>query len=260
MNVTLERIVELYKAGSTLAQLGGIAGLSAESIRRRLVPLGVLRQRGYAARRYRQDDTFFDVIDTEEKAYWLGFLFADGSVRSRSPNHGEIRLSLKISDRDHVEKFKAAIKSQSPVRVTHRGIAVTLTVTSRQLFDALVRRGCVPNKTNNHGTPKLPDHLMRHFYRGYIDGDGCIYVRGMHIGLFVLGPAGFLTTLRTWIQRKTHRAGRELRLSGNNEVISRLDYGGGQQVQYILDHVYGDSQISLTRKLDKYNEICCRKL
>lgn len=258
MNITLERLIELYKGGSTLNQLSVVSGLSAESVRRRLVPFGVIRGRGYAARRYRQDDSFFDVIDTEEKAYWLGFLFADGNVRSRSPNHGEIRLSLKISDREHVEKFKAAIKSQSPICVTHRGVAVTLTVTSRQLFDALVRLGCVPNKTNNHGTPKLPDHLVRHFYRGYIDGDGCIYVKGVRVGLFILGPAKFLTTLRAWIQRKTRLPGRELQLTGDNNVISRLDYGGGQQVQYILDHIYGDSQISLSRKLQKYQEVCCR--
>lgn len=31
-------------------------------------------------KKYTCDSTFFNVIDTEEKAYWLGFLMADGFI------------------------------------------------------------------------------------------------------------------------------------------------------------------------------------
>ena len=51
----------------------------------------------------------FDVIDTEEKAYWIGFIWCDGynSKRYRgknsTPNY-EFKLSLMEDDIGHLEK------------------------------------------------------------------------------------------------------------------------------------------------------------
>ena len=49
------------------------------------------------------DNTVFDTIDTEEKAYWLGFMYADGYVQN---NGNSVELSLKGSDVEHLEKFR----------------------------------------------------------------------------------------------------------------------------------------------------------
>ena len=48
------------------------------------------------------DECVFDSIDNEEKAYWLGFIFADGCISSRD---NAFELSLKGEDIEHLHKF-----------------------------------------------------------------------------------------------------------------------------------------------------------
>ena len=70
--------------------------------------MNVLKRNGMknkTSKVYSYDESYFKNIDTEEKAYWLGFLYADGYVRKRQRN-SEMRLKLGIKDLDHLEKFK----------------------------------------------------------------------------------------------------------------------------------------------------------
>ena len=52
--------------------------------------------------KYYRNSNIFEKIDTEEKAYWLGFLYADGYV---DPERGEIILGLAEKDKEHINKF-----------------------------------------------------------------------------------------------------------------------------------------------------------
>lgn len=65
------------------------------------------------------DKRFFKTIDTEEKAYWLGFLYADGSV---SKDLKAVTLELNIKDIDHIRKFKRAINSTHKITIKKRQI------------------------------------------------------------------------------------------------------------------------------------------
>jgi hypothetical protein len=58
------------------------------------------------------DYHFFDKINTEEKAYWLGFIAADGCVTDK----GCLQILLSRKDRDHLELFKKHINGEHPVR------------------------------------------------------------------------------------------------------------------------------------------------
>ena len=60
---------------------------------------------------YKVNENYFENIDTKEKAYWLGFLYADGYVRK-----GELRLKLKFSDKKHIKKFKKELKSEHIIK------------------------------------------------------------------------------------------------------------------------------------------------
>src|SRR5581483_4155416 len=68
---------------------------------------------------YTFDDQFFNVIDTETKAYWLGFITADGCVRTDHYNH-QLKVKLKDSDASHLEKLKAALAADHPVKSGER--------------------------------------------------------------------------------------------------------------------------------------------
>lgn len=59
------------------------------------------------------NDNIFSLIDTEEKAYWLGFLYADGYIRKGENNH--ISIVLQQRDINHLVKFKKFLNSPAKV-------------------------------------------------------------------------------------------------------------------------------------------------
>ncbi len=71
--------------------------------------------------RLKFDNTVFDCIDTEEKAYWLGFIFADGYISSDSlkgKSRYLLEISLKASDKNHLDKFNKFMKHENANKVT----------------------------------------------------------------------------------------------------------------------------------------------
>ena len=135
----------------------------------------------------RFDNSIFDVIDTEEKAYWLGFIYADGSISSHKENQKKnynFELSLQYSDVEHLQKFARFIKldyvptsyNSTCNGKTHKRCRITFR--NKHFWERLNDLGCTPNKSL---TLKFPDNsifinqnLIIHFIRGYFDGDGCI--------------------------------------------------------------------------------------
>lgn len=136
-------------------------------------------------RKYTFNYEYFKKIDSEEKAYWLGFIYADGSVREISQNCGELRISLVTEGKKHLEKLAKALNYSGFVsgpytmKWSYKGVARTseywsLTLCEYNFFKDLVNLGVVPNKTYLVQFPNIPTDLHRHFIRGLFDGDGCI--------------------------------------------------------------------------------------
>ena len=94
----------------------GIRELSKKYNIQRQVLTGWLLAKNYTIENKRASKSFnihyFDSIDTEEKAYWLGFLFADGAVTQYNHSY-DIELSLKIDDKEHVEKFAKTLNYEN---------------------------------------------------------------------------------------------------------------------------------------------------
>lgn len=122
----------------------------------------------------------FDVIDTEEKAYWLGFLYADGNISSAED---KIEINLAVKDIEHLEKFRQFLQASNKVRVRKNyGLGsdeiCRFMVRNKRIWQSLYNKGCVPNKSL---ILKFPDKnifanesLIPHFIRGYCDGDGSL--------------------------------------------------------------------------------------
>ena len=123
---------------------------------------------------YNCDENFFEKIDTEEKAYWLGFLYADGYVRVRKGG-SEVRLKLSIKDVDHVKKFNDAVKSNNEIKI--KGKFAISSVNQRKFVKHLVDKGCINKKSLIIKFPYfLEENLKKHFIRGYFDGDGSVSI------------------------------------------------------------------------------------
>ena len=134
--------------------------------------------------KYTVDSKYFDNIDNEEKAYWLGFLYADGYVRTYHKS-GQLKLKLNVKDKEHVELFKKCIISNQKIvdnieKLKKNGKeytshSSTLNIYSVELVNDLIKHGCVQNKTQKIRFPEIDENLKYHFIRGYFDGDGCIH-------------------------------------------------------------------------------------
>ena len=135
-------------------------------------------------KKYVVNDNYFEVIDTEYKAYWLGFLYADGYVRMKNNRSGELKLKLCLKDRKHIELFRKCLESTHPIKDGNSYVIKdnkryeseysTFSIYNTKMVNDLFNLGCLNNKTFKIRMPVIEESLIRHFIRGYFDGDGYI--------------------------------------------------------------------------------------
>lgn len=194
----------------------------------------------------------FEKIDNEEKAYWLGFLYADGSVSSKED---KIELGLAEKDLKHIEKFKKFMEINNKICYREKTKSYRISFRSQSCKQDLIDKGCFPKKSLILKFPtneQVPNELLRHFIRGYFDGDGwfCNTDNGTRqIGLIGTQDfiEGFLNLMEGKINTKNkiqnvHREG----------GAKRYMFSAKQDIIYFLDYIYKDANIYLDRKYEKY--------
>lgn len=246
----MKYIISEYKKGKTLSALGREFGVSYSTIRNLLKRKGI-KTKGNK-RNFPRDEFYFSNIDSKEKAYWLGFLYADGCVHS---NSNEISITLK--DRDHLEKFRKAIKSNNKIgesidkRFSSMPKIYHFSIKDKQLKSDLIKWGCAPNKSLTlTKIPNIPRDFVSHFIRGYFDGDGSLHwLNGTkNFRISFVGTAPFLKDIQKELGLSLSLGQQE----GNKSKYFQV--AGRKQVPMILDYIYKDSNenIRLTRKYKNY--------
>jgi hypothetical protein len=227
----------------------------------------LLRRHGYKAkpqselqRKYNIDETFFDVIDTEEKAYFLGFLYADGY---NNTDRNSVNLSLKESDKDILIRLNNLIQPDKPLQYVEfkketRGYKNSsnqyrLAIANKHISERLTELGCCKNKTHIITFPseeQVPKHLQRHFIRGYFDGDGCVSNRVFSM----VGTELFLITVQEIMIDKLGLTKTKLdkRHKKRENNITSIRYCGSSNLRKIMDWFYTDATIYLDRKYEKF--------
>ena len=208
------------------------------------------------SRKSHVNDHIFDVIDTEEKAYWLGFLYADGNVHKHNKSW-HIELTLQERDFEHLRKYAAFIGFMREPKYRKNTKAYRISTGSRRMAEQLIEKGCVPKKSLILTFPShdiVPENLMRHFIRGYFDGDGCICLRNNVHSVVpcvsVIGTKEFLEgLLNEYGGNEVQTIKKDKRSPSNTyEVLFHKDEG-----LRFLSYMYDTSSIYLQRKFDKYN-------
>lgn len=186
------KICEMYSAG-----IGSTTIVKTLNLRCCYDVHRVLRKRGIdikprgSYKKYSFNENFFETIDNEYKAYWLGFIAADGSVDEK---RNSLQIGLAEKDKNHLEKFKKDLNSTHPIFTRHRKHNGNLksftpttgcyfshiTLISPKMTRDLVRLGMCSRKTFTMKTPQIDINMMIHYWRGLFDGDGYCYV-GQHI-------------------------------------------------------------------------------
>ena len=252
-----KRLVELVREQKSGHQIANELEVNYTTVHRWLRKLGLNLPNFHNELKF--DNTVFDTIDTEEKAYWLGFMYADGYV---SKNGVTVELSLKGDDREHLEKFRDFLHNKNEVRMGKSKCEgkdfsrCRLTMTDKHFHDALIDKGCVPNKSLILTFPEMSvfnsEELVRHFVRGYVDGDGCVYLGQGYATFNIVGTKEFLDSIIQLYPNinfcKKHKDKRHPNYNTYFIVV------GGKGAAKFGDILYKDASIYLQRKYDKFLE------
>lgn len=196
-----EEICELFLSGLTPQEIQAKIGAPYhQPIYSLLKKRGIYFKRPTRySRKYYMNEDFFEVIDTEEKAYFLGFIAADGWV---DPLMQRVRLQIHSKDSDVLHKLASATNCTAPViYFQHHGHPhCKLSLNSKKLKQDVINKGIGTRKSltmNSEVLRHIPDALVCHFMRGYFDGDGHIslglkYSSGVKYTLSVIGTKKFL--------------------------------------------------------------------
>lgn len=224
--------------------------------------------------KYTYNEDYFKKIDTAEKAYWLGFLYADGCItrfyRGEKLKSMSLELSLKDEDCEHLIKFNNALKSNVPIQ--HRIIAGKykadrIVINSTKMCRDLIKLGCTPTKSLTLEFPNndiVPSEFINDFIRGYFDGDGGVsYTEGeyfhsvrnksysqYHYRCYFCGNEQFLIELKKILNSNNIETS-DLKKDNRSKAVNLYIYGN-DNIENFKKYIYTDNCVNLSRKFDKF--------
>lgn len=206
------------------------------------------------ANKKKYNENFFEKIDNEYKAYYLGLLFADGNI-SRVKYQNRVSISLKEEDLNILEKFKKTLEGE--MNICHSKGNSILFFSGKKIVNDLKKYGMIPNKSLKLKFPNINKDLFRHFIRGYFDGDGNIYFRkdskGVQFTLYS-GTKEFLIKINNIFQEIVGLKKSNIYDFKNSKCHS-MSWYGKESVKKIYDFLYKKSDIFLDRKKNSFDKI-----
>ncbi len=218
-----------------------------------------MRRKGYFV-----DDNYLKNIDTEDKAYFLGWMLSDGTISKTS-------LSLKLKSSDEYIIKEVFNKFSNGYKISTDKTSKCIKITSKTLIEDLNKLGCIENKTMlGFNLPNLPNDLFRHFIRGYFDGDGSISKRSARIYQIQISICSidnlFLQQLKNkLIENNIHseiykeiRNGKSLKRPNGEYNIDNIDMyrlllTSHKEKLKFYEFLYNDCNTKLLRKFNLYN-------
>jgi len=250
---TMTAISNDYNNGMRGKRLSDKYGYSSGKIYKSLREIGV-KVRDASRRLYDIDESMFECIDCEWKAYLLGLLYADGCVQRLN-----ITLRLHEKDKPIMEVLSAKVKCNlhytQPKTYTYKTYNRNMSgqyyfnINSKKIVSDVIKLGCGYRKSLTLTFPSydiIPEKFFHHFIRGYFDGDGCIQPHTFHI----ISSDAFCIGFQRWLMT-------ELGISSylkKHQKVSRVMVHRKEDRNKIRDYLYSDATIYLTRKRDKFSQ------
>lgn len=216
-----------------------------------------IRTKSDARKEYTINEEYFDVIDTNNKAYVLGLLYADGNIHSK---RNMIQIFLQENDKEILEKIIVDMEYSRGLyykdysnsnfkRKNQYGIVIT----NKKLKESLIAQGCVPKKSLILKFPEnLDKRLYPHFIRGYLDGDGCIYYDGCRSKVSFYSTIDFCNFIKEIVLETLDL---NVYITKRNEFQADAAIGGTRNIIKFLNWIYNDADLFLYRKYEKYLQI-----
>lgn len=266
-NTQYEKIHKMYIEGNSCSDIGKKLEIPHVSVWRVLKQNKVKLKSTFdyreKLRKYNiNDENYFSKIDTEVKAYILGFLYADGNAHKK---HYHIKLKLQEKDKNILERMKKEIGIDNTLHFSQKTKAshqnqYSLIISNKVIYHDLMSHGIVPNKTFILTFPYwLDKKLNRHFIRGYFDGDGSIYVGKTwtsSLEWMVMGTTKMCESIRDILREEASVEKCVIQHEFKcTEGIDRLRVRSRKNILKIFSWMYRDSDIYLKRKFDKFLKI-----
>lgn len=218
-----------------------------------------VRATGMQPRKINED--FFETIDSEEKAYFLGWMLSDGYViypKNRSP---VVRIDLNQKDRYILEEFNFLVSgdretgilnqkrypSQANIRKKET-YQSRVSFTSKKMVSDLAKYGVVPRKCKTITLPLIDDNLMPHLIRGLFDGDGCI--SGRMIGFS--GNNQMMKDIQSFLIKKIHINDTKIHYNG---CAHSFTFSSKKDVSNFYNFIYNDAHYFLKRKKERFEKL-----
>ena len=150
----------------------------------------------YDNNKYACNESFFEKIDSHEKAYWFGFICADGNIYNQ-----KLQIALNKKDENHLLKFCKQINYNGPIyndRTLKR-----LMICRKKLVQDLKKLGIQENKTfliDQEIFGQVPNQYIRSAILGYIDGDGSFSIKNNGVNFTLVGNYSFLNFIVSFLR------------------------------------------------------------
>lgn len=256
LSVFKDEILSDYATGISSRKLAKKYDCRPKSIR------DFLRRCGVEIRpfqKYHVKQEFFEVIDSSNKAYLLGWLYSDGNVQK------DVRgWSLAICDFGAIKQVKSMIDYAGPIYKVKKQVdkehykdKYRLNVSDTKMAKDLVKLGCMPAKSLilDHPTvEQVPEHLLSHFYRGILEGDGSIMSKKKQCRVSITCNDLFLNKMCEVLAKKnihTFMRSRKTYSTTKELIIYRKE-----SCKLFLDWIYSEAPVVLARKYKKYGRFC----
>jgi hypothetical protein len=251
--VTTTEIIELHEVGLNCKEISKRTGLSWNAVYKRLRKRDI---QPHPKCRSFFDACYFDVIDNQFKAYWLGFVLADGCVirrRYKYQNVTALRIGLSTKDKPHLEAFLRDIGSSNSIASCSDGSS-RISLNSQHMVTSLAKWGCVPRKTKKLSKlPKIPQVHVPHFIRGYFDGDGSVSWQDGCCRFSIVGNHKFLLDMRYELDKQ----GLKLQYPIKTSSLGLFSIGsnGNKKCLKFYEIIYSGAEQFLKRKKERFNAL-----
>lgn len=254
------KIIDMYNNGMSTVKIGELYNCSYNVIARILEKHGIARNWN-ALRKYSLNEHYFDKVDTPNKAYILGLLYADGYNNRRN---NCINLKLQEDDMEILELIKTELSYDAPLTYVElhkdgnnlKNIYI-LTIRSAHMSSQLDILGVHQCKSLILEFPSFLKHdLYSHFIRGYMDGDGCVYCfeKTNDWSASFISTNKFCHTVKDIVLNELG-INSYVSLDGRrNDITSNFRVGGNCQVMKFLSWIYKDADLKFKRKYVKYQQ------
>lgn len=199
------------------------------------------------------NENYFDNIDTEAKAYFLGLLMADGY------NSGKF-CRITLIDKEILEVMKREIEitgriyeHKPKISDVSKKTQYILNIPSEKLCKKLIELDVIKRKSHFTKFPNINKNLRRHFIRGVFDGDGCIGIYPNRSIFTIIGNVDLIQGIQDIISEECKIDKNKLLNNKRDKVnIVSLRWSSISDLLKIQHYIYDNSYIFIDRKREKF--------